>query len=156
MDEVTDCSTASTNSETTPTVPMWTNSQGPKWRDKNTASYNYYCRFQIQWYKCQIWQNTSKIRKKEDSIETFGKFVAAQLCDILIASKDYVFRRARRKIQQVLMDAGDAVDLTSSKSSLPSTQLLDTLDLSHQDEVKSLHPVSLVEQSFSKNVIFEP
>ena len=55
-----------------------------------------------------------KIRRKEYSIGTFGKFVAAQLCDILIASKDYVFRRARRKIQQVLMDA---VDLTSSKSS---------------------------------------
>jgi len=39
-----------------------------------------------------------EIRKKEASIETFGKFVAAQLCDMLIASKDYVFRRARRKI----------------------------------------------------------
>jgi len=55
-----------------------------------------------------------KIKKKEDSIENFGKFVAAQLCDILIASKDYVFRRARRKIQQVLMDAGDALYLTPS------------------------------------------
>jgi hypothetical protein len=32
----------------------------------------------------------------------------------LIASNDFVFRRARRKIQQVLMDAWDAVDLTSS------------------------------------------
>ena len=64
-----------------------------------------------------------KIRKQEDSIETFGKFVAAELCDILIASREYVFRRARRKVQEVLMDAGDAVDLTSSKSSWPITQL---------------------------------
>ena len=97
-----------------------------------------------------------KSEKKEDSIETFGKFVADQLCDILIASKDCVFRRARRKIQQVLMGAWNAVDLTSSKSSWPSTQLLDMLDSSHKDEVRSLQPVSLVEQSFSKNVIFEP
>lgn len=115
MDEVTDCRTTSSNAATTSTVPMWTNSQGPKWRNKNTANYDYYCRLQIQWYKCQNWQN--KYQKKEDSIENFGKFVAVQLCDILIASKDYVFRRARRKIQQVLMDAGDAVDLTSSESS---------------------------------------
>ena len=94
--------------------------------------------------------------EKEDSIETFGKFVASQLHDILIASNDYVCRRAKRKIQQVLMDAWDAVDLTSSRSSWPSTQLLDTLDSSHWDEIKSLQPVSLVEQSFSENVIFEP
>jgi hypothetical protein len=38
-----------------------------------------------------------KIRKKEDSIETFGKFVAAQLCDILIASKNYVLEEQEEK-----------------------------------------------------------
>lgn len=54
------------------------------------------------------------------------------------------------------MDAGDAVDLAPSESSWPNTQLLDTLDSYHSDEAKSLQPISLVEQSFSKTVIFEP
>jgi hypothetical protein len=66
-----------------------------------------------------------KSTEKKDSIDIFGKVVASELHDIPNASNDCAFRKGKRKIQPVLRDAWDTIDSTSSKSSRPSTQLLD-------------------------------
>jgi len=52
------------------------------------------------------------------------------------------------------MDAFDTTDSTSSKSSQLLASLSDSSDSSQWDEIKSHQPVSLDEQSFNENVIF--
>ena len=58
----------------------------------------------------------------EDSFDTFGKFVAAELRSINTESNNaYLVRQAKRKIQQILMDTWDTVESGSILSSTASS-----------------------------------
>jgi len=63
-------------------------------------------------------------------------------------------KKQKREIQHSFMDAWDTKVSTSLKSSQPHAPLSDSSDSSQWDEVKSHQPVSLDEQSFNENVIF--
>jgi hypothetical protein len=101
----------------------------------------------------QMLKLTEQKSTDKDSIETCGKLIVSEIRDIWNASNEYLFREAKRKIQQILSDARETTDSTPLKFSQPSTQLSETSDSNQWDEVKSPQPVSLDQQSLNENVI---
>ncbi|CAH1998132.1 unnamed protein product [Acanthoscelides obtectus] len=70
----------------------------------------------------KIARERSVSKATQDSLETFGQFVVAELRGIQGASNEYTVRKTKRKIQMVLMEAWDMIDQPTLLPSPVSSQ----------------------------------
>lgn len=82
--------------------------------------------------KCKPTERTA------DSLDTFSTFVNTELRGIQQATNDIYLRRIKRQIQQVLMDAWDAVDAQVSNNQETSTSLWPSSPLSRNSDMQTV------------------